>query len=509
MPGDLDRFNRIIRNLYTAQFERAAGTTKNRIPTGAELEWAETMRARVADTLGYVISRDKPTAWLRFNHGLLDLGAQNNKYVDSASPARVWQDRKATVWYLSPTWEASPRVQPSASLVDAAENGAMLFTGTSSGAHVSMATASVTTLSYTVEFLIHVVAAPGGTWDGPGLTDTNTRLYGAWLRSDAGVLAIKTMNGTGPYTFGTLSVGQTYHVMVAREYNGSVRGYINGILTLTGTAGTNSPVTGWAIADGVDGLEVALDEVALYTTALSEEQCLEHYAAYAGEVTAANWDYAPAARYYEAMQFSGSDVGYDSSATYMAAGSVTKASYYSAVCDETKMWGVMRLRPRWAYTDAGDRTLFLWSDDANNRIILWYDATADQWKITRLAAGAGASAAIAGSHAAYDHVTLAFMLTATDVAISLDGGAWTSVSNTNIPTLTEEFWEIGSVTADIYWMALGVGTLDDEVLANLLSDRDPYIKDFGDALVTELSFLWYGTGTEHVNLGSWGESLYV
>lgn len=507
MPNNLDRFGRIVRNLYTAVLEqRDKGQSTNPVPSSAELRYTEDVNIKALANLGQKIGQSYPSAWLRLNDQLLDLGARNNIYADSADATRTWRDYKASLWDTgSPTWQATPRVVSATSLVDSRANGAKTFEGLSSvnDNYLISQTALPTPENTTIEFVVKILAAPAGSWTAGGVIDSNRQL-GLRLDSDGATIRLKAE--PGGLTFGTLVVGTTYHCMFVRDARGTNRGYVNGVQVYSAASGNNTiyGAAPWCIPGGASGLRFTMDEIAIYFTALTDAECLEHYSVFAAADPAADWTYAPIARYYEPVTFSGSNLSWDKSAVNL----YNKASYRGSVLDETTMWCVMRIRPTWDYT-TGDKTLFQWQNDANNKITLTFAQSTDSWVLSRLNAGAGATVSIVSAHAAYDYITLAFKLSATELALSVNGGAWSTVGNTNIPTITAEFFDLPMAgLTSMLWMATGVGTLDDSVLANLNTNRDPLIKDFGDAIVNGLSFLWHCRDAEHIPMGAWGESVY-
>jgi hypothetical protein len=510
VAGQLDQFNRTIRNLYAAVFERPGGPTDNRVPTAADLHYTQQLSIHARNRLGLAIANDVPEIWLRLNDQLLDYGAMNNRYVDSAALTRVWVDNKAALWSASPTWTTTPRVQSVDGLIDGRPNSSKRFQGIAGGtAYYILSTSLPPTQNFTVEFLMKVISVPGGSWVGGGLLEGVTTT-GAGLLLDSNGTTIRLRGEPGALVAGALTIGQLHHCAFVRDYEGTNRLYLDGVEVANedGSVGSSSFTVPWRIYGGDASLVFEMEEAAMYRTALTAAQIAAHYAAFAEEENAVGSSYAPLARYYEALTPSGADGANDSSMALYS----DKVSYSSAVLHATLMWGIIRIRPNYASTAGTDRTIFDWRVDANNRVTLHFNQATDSFVLTRLNAGAGATASVVTAHAAYDYITIAFKLSATQISISLNGGAWTDVANTAIPTMTTalNFSLYMTNVQYILWSALGVGTLTDAGLAavHAKGNADPDISDFGDAVLNEISFLWHGRGTAHVPIGAWGESMY-
>lgn len=135
---------------------------------------------------------------------------------------------------------------------------------------------------------------------------------------------------------------------------------------------------------------------------------------------------------------------------------------------------VFRWSPGWGTTampggGTGTRTIYDLRDDANNRITCRFDEATRTFVIDRLAAGAGASASSAAQTFALDSDgTVEFVWTATQVKVSVNGGAHVAVGNTSIPTLAATLADIGSqggtvnhIDGRCKWAATLVGALTD------------------------------------------------
>lgn len=119
-----------------------------------------------------------------------------------------------------------------------------------------------------------------------------------------------------------------------------------------------------------------------------------------------------------------------------------------------------------------------WRDDANNLLGLWLD-TANKWNAGREAGGAGSPAVSAAqTFATDDKATVIFACDSGHVKVSVNGGAFTSVANTSIPTLAATLADLGSQAATsqldgrVLWAAVFTGTLSDADAAALNSLPD-------------------------------------
>jgi hypothetical protein len=168
----------------------------------------------------------------------------------------------------------------------------------------------------------------------------------------------------------------------------------------------------------------------------------------------------------------------------------------ASLIDETQSWIAVRLKPGWANTDdpyGGSNTphVFLWGDDTNNLVRGRFDPSTDKFRIDRMngGAGGGIGASLVAFAADTTH-TVICAWTSTVIKIAVDGAAFTSTANTNIPNLLAALWDIGSggtVTANLnfegalLWLACGLGTLTDANSATIaaLSDIAPDFQGAG------------------------------
>ena len=108
-----------------------------------------------------------------------------------------------------------------------------------------------------------------------------------------------------------------------------------------------------------------------------------------------------------------------------------------------------------------------WRDDANNLLGLWLD-TANKWNAGRESGGAGSPAVSAAqTFTTDDTATVIFACDSGHAKVSVNGGAFTSVANTSIPTLAASLADLGSQAATdqldgrILWAVTFVGVVTD------------------------------------------------
>lgn len=158
---------------------------------------------------------------------------------------------------------------------------------------------------------------------------------------------------------------------------------------------------------------------------------------------------------------------------------------------ETQGWFATRFR--YGYPQGSAFTvnphLFSWYDNASNFIILQRTASTT-WQAQRRSAAAGGAAAVALSFSEGSILTIICAWDATTVKASINGAVFTSAANTSIPSLAETQVAIGrrsdavggagQCDSDIFWAAIGTGTLMDADAATIhaLGNADMYPQDF-------------------------------
>ena len=150
---------------------------------------------------------------------------------------------------------------------------------------------------------------------------------------------------------------------------------------------------------------------------------------------------------------------------------------------------------------AGFPRVYQLRDDGNNRIDNAYDASSARWGFSRKAAAAGLDVFITDAFAGGAGLSLLSAWTATQLRGSLDGGAFSSVANSSIPTLTATTIDIGSNAGasswwggNVRWFATFAGTLTDADAAALdaLGDTPPTWAQLVGALpaTAQVTGLW-------------------
>lgn len=159
----------------------------------------------------------------------------------------------------------------------------------------------------------------------------------------------------------------------------------------------------------------------------------------------------------------------DGSTATRSAGRVQAPASFS---NATQGWVAFRLRMEWGnagITGASFPTLFDWRTDASNKIQLYYTDSVKKWTIESRNANLQNSATSAvQTFNPGDFVTVVAYWTASNVAISVNGSAFTIVARTTgVPTLPGTTFDIGSTNAsqnidsEVLWTLFGTGTLSD------------------------------------------------
>lgn len=179
--------------------------------------------------------------------------------------------------------------------------------------------------------------------------------------------------------------------------------------------------------------------------------------------------------------------------------------------DETTMWIALRLRMGFSYNNPPHSntypTLFDWRDSGTAVLYFGFDPTAQQWYIQRQnSATPGTLNSAAQTFPAGTIMTLIGAFTATTIGISVNGGAFATVGNTAIPTLSATSFKIGDTIAgglpidsDVFWFACGTGTLSNADAATIaaLPSTGRALSDFPGAptLLYTQADPYYGSRT--------------
>ncbi|KKN32427.1 hypothetical protein LCGC14_0814150, partial [marine sediment metagenome] len=137
---------------------------------------------------------------------------------------------------------------------------------------------------------------------------------------------------------------------------------------------------------------------------------------------------------------------------------------------ETQGWVAVRCRPSRSSANPSDapanNRLFEWGSFASDWIGVYW-ASNGRWTIGRHIAGGG-TLGVLDTFSAEDEITIIATWTATDIALSVKGAAFSSTGNTDIPTIPDSTFDIGSdgtasnpFNGDVLWLAVGKGTLTD------------------------------------------------
>jgi len=171
----------------------------------------------------------------------------------------------------------------------------------------------------------------------------------------------------------------------------------------------------------------------------------------------------------------------------------------------TQGWVALRIRAGHAATDdplggAATSRLFGWADSTTNYLGLGYDPATDKWFMNRTNAGSTASQAISAAQtfSRGDGLTIIGAWTSTLAKVSVNGGAFTTQSNTTIPTLSATSFDIGTggtvfsgreMNGDVFWAMAGSGTLSDGDAATIHSNGNTDPSSTAGVPGTPL-FLW-------------------
>lgn len=158
------------------------------------------------------------------------------------------------------------------------------------------------------------------------------------------------------------------------------------------------------------------------------------------------------------------------------------------ILDETIGWFAIRCSPGWTTGVTEPEStpmLFQWQFDASNRIVFYYNEVSDRLEARRRDVGGGGTVNNAITIVAGAIYTLICQWTATTIQSSINGAAFASTGNTNIPDLTGALGDIGAagsgqqLDGDIFWVAFGSGTLTTADAARIAGfNNDPKVTDF-------------------------------
>ncbi len=165
-------------------------------------------------------------------------------------------------------------------------------------------------------------------------------------------------------------------------------------------------------------------------------------------------------------------------AGYSGTRSAARVRVPSATMDETQMSMVMWVRPGWSPSGEPGASFERFYDrraDSSNLISFYYNESTNNMTIRRQTGGAGSDATQAASFNAGEEIMLAFVLTATQTKVSVNGEPFSTASNSSIPDLsavtTADFGSNSGTSehmaGDVRTAAWTLGTLSDDDVAAL------------------------------------------
>lgn len=162
---------------------------------------------------------------------------------------------------------------------------------------------------------------------------------------------------------------------------------------------------------------------------------------------------------------------------YAASGAITATQGYVAA-----EWRMGWLSSTGLGGGTGTPRHFDWTLDANNYIRCYYDEATGSWKLERKAAGTGSTVTVAAAHTRRQRVVVTAAWTATQIKLSINGFAFVTQADTNIPSGMPANFDLGSsagtaqhIGSDKKWVSFGTGTLTDaDALLLAESDSNPF-----------------------------------
>lgn len=146
-------------------------------------------------------------------------------------------------------------------------------------------------------------------------------------------------------------------------------------------------------------------------------------------------------------------------------------------------WVAVRVRMGYASTSSIGATnprYLQYQDSINERLVMLIGSTTSpQMQMIRQTGGAGNSAtSVAQTFASGDSLTVIGAWTATQLGISVNGGAFVTAVNSSIPVVAATTFEIGTnaagvaIDSDVLWAACGTGALTDANAASIAAYGD-------------------------------------
>lgn len=182
----------------------------------------------------------------------------------------------------------------------------------------------------------------------------------------------------------------------------------------------------------------------------------------------------------------------------------------STVVDKTQGWAAARIRVGWSSSnppEAGFEEVFRWtgSNGVDTYSLMWRGATRT-WEVARREIGGGWTDAVSAAQtfAAGSTFTLIAFWTSNTLGVSVNGGSFTTVTSTPIPsTMSGQDIYFGSnplfperqLDGEILWEAVGTGTLSnaDAATINGWGSSDPKRSDFPSS--AQATLVWAAATT--------------
>jgi RHS repeat-associated protein len=180
------------------------------------------------------------------------------------------------------------------------------------------------------------------------------------------------------------------------------------------------------------------------------------------------------------------------SATATATRPVAAVQAPATLLSASQGWVALRVRAEWSSATppgggSSSETLFDWRTDSNNRYALTWDETAKKFSFARSIAGSSSTALgpLQTINPGDLHTVIAKWASATSIAISVDGGGFTTTTVTGSLTPALTSFALGNnsptnnspLDGEILWSAAGTGSLtnSDATTLNNFANTDPSI----------------------------------
>jgi hypothetical protein len=190
-----------------------------------------------------------------------------------------------------------------------------------------------------------------------------------------------------------------------------------------------------------------------------------------------------------------------------------------ATTNMTQGWYAARVRMDTASSSNGNQTIGQLYVDSNDRLVLRANS-GTTWSILNWSGGVNDSGLnVTSNYSAGSIVTVVYYWTSTTLNISINGGAFTTVSRASVPPGVLTAFDIGSqlgtaawMDGDILWGASGTGTLTnaDASTLNALGNSDPSFSSLQtlNSGAANPTIAWDGTSTTYATTGSLSSSIF-